>query len=125
MDRLKCKACGCYSLVPIELEPDEAEAAAAVLGPEQESRFFSCHVCGDNWLSLKEVEGGACRLTFVHQMGIQPTLKRVAHMDTPVVLTEATVDRWDYFFGDEAVDEEDWQAQLARRRDLLRAICTN
>jgi hypothetical protein len=58
-------------------------------------------------------------------MGIQPTLKRVAHMDTSIVLAESTVDRWDYFAGDEAVDEDDWQAQLARRRHLLRAICTN
>jgi hypothetical protein len=126
MDRLKCKACGCYSLMPIDLEPDEEEAEAISLGEDQESRFFSCHVCGDNWLSLKETESdGGCTVTFVHQMGIQPTLKRVAYLDTPVLMAEATIGRWDYFAGDEAVEESDWRAQLARRRDLLRAVCTN
>ena len=42
------------------------------LGGEHEARFFTCHVCGDNWLSVKQTDfGGDCRITFVHQMGMK------------------------------------------------------
>lgn len=123
MERLICKACGSESMLPVELDE---ESEGDLLSDEQESRFFTCHVCGDNWLSVKKIElGGDCRLTFVHQMGMQPTLKRVAHMSTPVVLNEHTVDGWDYYLGDDEVDENEWKHQLDRRRTLLRAICTN
>ena len=124
MDRLQCKACGSYSMLPMELEPDEADSFD-VLADDPEARFFTCHVCGDNWLSVRRVEAGDCRITFVHQMGLQPVLKRTAHMTTPVVLKEETVERWEYYLGDEAVGEHDWRDTLDERRRVLRSICSN
>ena len=92
----------------------------------QESRFYTCHVCGDNWLSLKEVdEQGECTLTFIHQMGMSPQLKRVAHMQTPVLIQDETVRDWEYFLDDEQVGEVSWQEALDERRDILKSICTN
>lgn len=125
MERLVCKACGSESMLPVQFE-EEMEQEEDLLAGEQESRFFTCHVCGDNWLSVKKTElGGDCRITFVHQMGMQPTLKRIAHMSTPVVLMPGTVEEWDYFLGDDEVEETEWRRQLDQRRTLLRAICTN
>ena len=124
MDRLQCKACGSFSMLPMELEPDAADEID-VLRDEHEARFFTCHVCGDNWLSVRRVEAGDCQITFVHQMGLQPLLKRTAHMTTPVVLTEGTVERWDYFLGDDEVGEHDWRDTLDERRRVLRSICSN
>lgn len=124
MERLKCKACGSYGMLPLEIDEDGEQDD--LLGGEQESRFFTCHVCGDNWLSVKKTDlGGDCQITFVHQMGIQPTLKRVAHMSTPVLLNEDTVDDWSYFLGDDEVEEREWRRALDERRLMLRAICTN
>ncbi len=125
MDRLQCKACGSLSMLPMELEEAEAEAEGIHLLDEHEARFFTCHVCGDNWLSVRRVENGDCRITFVHQMGLQPLLKRTAHMTTPVILTEATVEQWEYFMGDDAVDEDDWRDRLDQRRQTLRSIASN
>ena len=125
MDRLQCKACGSLSMLPMELEEAEAEAEGLHLLNEHEARFFTCHVCGDNWLSVRRVENGDCRITFVHQMGLQPLLKRTARMTTPVVLTEATVEQWEYFLGDDAVDEDDWRERLDQRRQTLRSIASN
>ena len=95
-------------------------------GEEQESRFYSCHVCGDNWLSLKETnDEGNCTVTFVHQMGMSPTLKRIAHMQTPVVLKDDTVDGWHYFVGEEETDQDSWRKELKDRRFELRSMCMN
>lgn len=124
MDRLQCKACGSYSMLPMELEPDEADDLELMTEPH-EARFFTCHVCGDNWLSVRRVEDGDCRITFVHQMGLQPLLKRTAHMTTPVVLNEGTVGHWDYFLGDDEVGEGAWRDTLDERRRILRSICSN
>ena len=124
MDRLQCKACGSYSMLPMELEPEEADDFDFVVD-EHEARFFTCHVCGDNWLSVRRTEQGDCRVTFVHQMGLQPLLKRTAHMATPVLMTEDTVDRWDYFLGDDEVGEGRWRTLLSERRKILRSICSN
>ncbi|MDX1421334.1 MAG: hypothetical protein R3181_15315 [Rubricoccaceae bacterium] len=123
MERLQCKACGSFSMLPMELQPDEADEVDLL--DEQEARFFTCHVCGDNWLSVREIQSGDCSLTFVHQMGLKPTLKRVAHLATPVVIHEGTVDRWDYFYGDDEVDEAEWMDRLGERRRVLRSICSN
>ncbi len=93
---------------------------------EQESRFYSCHVCGDNWLAVKEHESeGACLVTFIHQMGMAPVLKRVAHMQTHIVINESTVDNWEYYLDDEIVDESDWTETLNSRRQVLKSVCTN
>ena len=123
MERLQCKACGSFSMLPMELQPDDAEEMDLL--DEQEARFFTCHVCGDNWLSVRQVESGDCRITFVHQMGLQPTLKRVAHLATPVVINESTVEQWDYFWGDDEVEEEEWMEHLGERRRILKSICSN
>jgi hypothetical protein len=104
-------------------EPDEL---AALLGTEPESRFYTCHVCGDNWLSVKEqTPSGACNITFVHQMGTSPVLKRVAHLETAVVVNEDTVDHWDYYLDDRQIDREVWFDKLEERRRILKSICCN
>ncbi len=123
MDRLQCKACGSSSMLPMDIEPDEAEEMD--LSDDQEARFYTCHVCGDNWLTVRRTEEGACKITFVHQMGLQPLLKRTAVMTTPIVLSEQTVDHWDYFLGEDEVDEDDWRDRLDERRRVLRSICSN
>lgn len=111
-------------MLPMELEGDETEDLG-VSADDHEARFYTCHVCGDNWLTVRRVEDGDCRITFVHQMGLQPLLKRTAHMATPVLLQEETVDRWDYYLGDDAVGEGHWRATLDERRRVLRSICSN
>lgn len=122
MERLKCKACSCYSMVPMEVSLESEED----LDPSAESKFYTCHVCGDNWLSVREEEDtGDSRVTFVHQMGMSPLLKRVAHMQKHMVLKETTIQKWEYFFDDEAIEETKWQEKLANRRKVLKSICTN
>lgn len=111
-------------MLPMELEPDETEEMDFLVD-EHEARFFTCHVCGDNWLTVRRVEDGDCKITFVHQMGLQPLLKRTAHMSTPVLLNEDTVEQWDYFLGDDEVGESHWRTTLDERRRVLRSICTN
>lgn len=108
--------------VEVEFEDfDEAD-----LHPNAESRFFSCHVCGDNWLTLKEDEDeGDTQIIFVHQMGMQPTLKRIAHMQSPILVSSKSVDYWEYFLGDEPVDKSVWHRKLKMRRRILRSICSN
>lgn len=125
MERLKCKACGCYSMVPVEIDSETEQDELLAFDDEQESRFFTCHVCGDNWLSVKQIEEGDCQITFVHQMGMQPLLKRTAYMETPVLLNEGTVGVWNYYLGDDEVAESEWRHVLGKRRRILRAICTN
>jgi hypothetical protein len=110
-------------MLPMEVDPGDADDLG--IFDETEARFYTCHVCGDNWLSVRRVEHGDCQITFVHQMGLQPLLKRVAHMQTPVVLSNASVDRWDYLIGDEPVDEDQWREELDDRRQVLRSICSN
>lgn len=124
MDRLQCKACGSFSMLPMELEPDEADDFGVHVD-EHEARFYTCHVCGDNWLTVRRTDGDDCRITFVHQMGLQPLLKRTAHMSTPVVLSEDTVEHWDYYLGDDEVGEHAWRDTLDERRRVLRSICSN
>ena len=122
MERLKCKACSCYSMVPMEvsLEAEEIE------DPDADSKFYTCHVCGDNWLSVREDEdSGESRVTFVHQMGMSPVLKRIAHLQKHVVLKETTVEKWEYYFDDEEIEEKTWQDKLTNRRKILKSICTN
>ncbi len=110
-------------MLPMELMQDESEEMGIL--DDQESRFFTCHVCGDNWLSVRDVEEGKCKVTFIHQMGLLPLLKRVAHLTTPIVINEDTVEAWDYFLGDSEVDEEKWRDHLCSRRHVLKSICSN
>ena len=126
MEKLQCKACGSYSMIPMDVVVDPGEEEE---GPsnesDQESRFYTCHVCGDNWLSVKETHADDCKITFVHQMGMSPELKRIAHMDTHIVLNDKTVDRWEYFLDDEMITEDDWNEKLTNRRKILKSICSN
>ena len=127
MEKLKCKTCNALSMIPMDValeeDPDEI---AALYDQEPESRFYTCHVCGDNWLSVKEQEGaGQCKITFVHQMGMSPVLKRIAHTRAVFVRTEETTQDWTYFLDDQEIDQEVWLEKLSKRRRVLRAICTN
>lgn len=109
----------------LDLDDDDAEWLARHL-EDPESRFYTCHICGDNWLSIKEMAAsGDCQIVFIHQMGMAPVLKRVAHMATSVVLNDSTVDRWEYYVDDDLVDEEPWHDKLRRRRKVLRSVSTN
>ena len=111
-------------MVPVELEPTDEQLDNP--SETQESRFFTCHVCGDNWLTVKQTElSGECQITFVHQMGLQPTLKRVAHLQTSVLLQDSAVQEWEYFLGDEAIEEDLWMTRLNGRRKILKSICSN
>lgn len=126
MEKMKCKTCGCESLRPMQVVFDEEETDLDVLGEEQESRFYSCQVCGDNWLSVKETTAdGQCTITFVHQMGTSPVLKRVAHMSNAIVIDDDNVDEWEYYLGDENIDEDTWEEELSDRRETLRSTCVN
>ena len=127
MDRLTCKTCGCESLTPMQVVlDDERDEIDELIGDDQESRFYSCQVCGDNWLSIKETSAdGECTITFVHQMGTSPVLKRIAHLDNHVVVDEDHVDEWEYYFGDEPVGEDKWYDKLSDRRDVLKSVCMN
>lgn len=108
------------------LDEDTDDELDELLGGEQESRFYSCQVCGDNWLSVKEKSAsGECTITYVHQMGTSPVLKRVAHMTNTVVIDDENVDEWEYYVGDEPVREEEWRSTLSDRRDILKSVCMN
>ncbi len=127
METKTCKTCGCDSLIPMQVVVDEdKDEITELLGGGQESRFYSCQVCGDNWLAVKETApDGECTVTYVHQMGTSPVLKRVAHLSNHVVLTEEAVDDWKYYLGDEPVPEEKWHDKLSSRRDVLKSVCMN
>lgn len=147
MEFLKCKACGSYGMVPMDVtlfeESNEDGEAIGLRGqisdqfskpPEteesgadgEESRFYSCHVCGDNWLSIRKQDTeGEARITFIHQMGVQPILRRVAHVEPEIKPEEAAVRRWEYFLDETEVEEGEWLGRLADRRKVLKAICSN
>ena len=127
MDKLQCKTCHAYSMIPMEvaIEEDHAELSA-LYDREPESHFYTCHVCGDNWLSVKEQDGGGqFKITLVHQMGMSPVLKRIAYTRTLMLRNEEAVEGWTYFLDDQEIDQEVWLDKLTRRRKVLRAICTN
>ena len=105
---------------------DDDDAPADLAGDDQDSRFYSCQVCGDNWLSVKETtKNGECTITYVHQMGTSPVLKRVAHMSNQLIVNDENVDEWEYFKGEEPVEEDEWQDLLSSRRDTLKSTCVN
>jgi len=115
-----------FDLTDEEQEEEDGSDAETDDLLEHETRFFSCHVCGDNWLSIKEVQkDGACKIVFIHQMGATPVLKRIADMQTHVVLNPQTVAEWSYFLDDKEVEETEWLSQLDNRRHILKSICSN
>ena len=112
--------------IALEEEVAVEEDGPTLVGTGQESRFYTCHVCGDNWLSVKEVgTEGSCKITFVHQMGMAPVLKRVAHMQANVLLSESAVGLWEYYVDDVEIEETTWHAKLSSRRRVLKSICSN
>lgn len=125
MEKLQCKACGSYSMIPMDVVVDATEVEEEITGDEQESRFYTCHVCGDNWLSVKETRKDDCKITFVHQMGMTPELKRIAHMETPIVIADTTINHWEYYLDDEEIAEDAWHEKLTSRRKVLKSICSN
>ncbi|GIV59233.1 MAG: hypothetical protein KatS3mg043_0322 [Rhodothermaceae bacterium] len=124
MEKLICKTCASESMIPVEVQ---VEGDDLILdGGQQESYFYTCHVCGDNWLSIKETAGdGSCQITFIHQMGMSPLLKRVARVEDPYLAVEEAGSHWSYFMGDDEISEEVWREKLSRRRRILKSICTN
>lgn len=113
-------------MVPIDVETETLDEQALLLGADQESRLFTCHVCGDNWLSVRHTKPhGETRITFVHQMGMEPILKRVAVLPSGLVISDEAVENWDYYFDDDCVAEGEWRALLHGRRFVLRSICSN
>ncbi len=127
MDKLECKTCGAQSMIPMEVAIEEdSKDASALFEQEPESRFYTCHVCGDNWLSVKEHEGvDHYKITLVHQMGMSPVLKRIAHTRAFMTRHEEPTGKWTYFLDDQEIDQEVWHDKLSKRRRVLRAICTN
>lgn len=126
MERLKCKACSCYSMAPMVVSVADEEETDEADESRMDSTFYSCHVCGDNWLSVREDENeGDSRVTFVHQMGMSPVLKRIAFLQRDEVLQDTAVDKWEYYFDDEEIEEKTWQEKLLNRRRILKSICTN
>lgn len=123
MDHVPCNACGADGMTPIDLDRQSAERLG--LPDSEDARLYTCQVCGDNWLSVRRVEDEGCRITFIHQMGSEPLLKRVAYMSTPALINEQTVERWNYFLGEDEVPEAEWRTRLGRRRRILRSICLN
>ncbi len=127
MDKLECKTCGARSMIPMEIAIEEdSRDASALFDQEPESRFYTCHVCGDNWLSVKEHKGvDHYKITLVHQMGMSPVLKRIAHTQAFITRHEDVSEEWTYFLDDQEIDQEVWLDKLSKRRRVLRAICTN
>ena len=149
MELLKCKACGSVGMVPMDVKLlDETEADDDSLeipdyltdairesenlagdsdeSTDEESRFYSCHVCGDNWLSIRRLDDhGESKVTFIHQMGVQPVLRRVAYLETEAIVNDRTVDYWEYYLDEDEVAEGEWMDKLEDRRKVLKAICSN
>lgn len=127
MEKLKCKTCSAISMIPMDVAIEEdTDELALLYDQEPESRFYTCHVCGDNWLSVKEQEGmGQCKITLVHQMGMSPVLKRISHTQAVFIRAEEATGEWTYFLDDQEIDQDIWLEKLSKRRRVLRAICTN
>ena len=95
-------------------------------GKDENSRFYSCHVCGDNWLSIRRSDDyGQSKVTFIHQMGVEPILRRIAHLQAEFVVNDRSVDHWEYYLDDDEVGEGEWMNRLEDRRKVLKAICSN
>lgn len=126
MDLLLCQVCNTAGIVPVAVEAARLDRQVLLLGGEHESRFFTCHVCGDNWLVVRiTLAGGGTRITFIHQMGIEPTLRRCTNLTSPTQLMQVDALAWDYFLGDDVVPEGEWLAVLRQRRLVLRSTCSN
>lgn len=110
-------------------DPGQDEYAADEVDDEdenEESRFYSCHVCGDNWLSIRrQDDDGQRKVTFIHQMGVEPVLRRIAHLQAELLNDNRAVDHWEYYLDDDEVAEGEWMDKLEDRRKVLRAICSN
>lgn len=111
-------------MVNIEVEVEEGLDGPPLEGATQDSEFVSCHVCGDNWLSIRELGLHRVRMTFLHQMGTSPLLKCVGHI-IPGATFDDDDEEWEFFVDDEVVDEDAWEGLLAERREVLRSVCSN
>lgn len=111
-------------MIPVEVVVENRDPVSEMMANEQESEFYACQVCGDNRLSIKESDtSGDLKITLIYQMGMSPTLKRIARAGQG---TGAAADSlWSYFADEEEIGEASWQIQLDRRREILRSICSN
>ncbi len=108
-------------MAPVEVLVHDENAEP--ISQQQESFFYTCHVCGDNWLSIREKnEGEVDQVTIIHQMGMKPLLKRVGHV---YPFSGETITDWIYFMDEDEITEELWQEKLSARRSILKSICTN
>ncbi len=124
MEKLHCKACACYSMVPMEVQVKGDHDPP--LSGMQESLFYTCHVCGDNWLSIKETaDYGESQITFIHQMGMPPLLKRVARLEGNDEILKLDAGHWSYYIGEDEIPEGLWKEKLQSRRQVLKSICSN
>lgn len=122
MHLLTCKACGANAVTPLEMDTRHG------IGPIEgaaEAHFYTCQLCGDNWMSVRRAEGERPMLTFIHQMGMKPELRRVAQMTNAVLMNEASVEAWSYYLGDDEVGEREWRDALGERRHVLRSVTMN
>ncbi len=122
MHLLTCKACGADAVTPLEMDTRHGDG---VIEGADEAHFYTCQLCGDNWLSVRRDEGERPMLTFIHQMGMRPVLRRVAVMTNVVVMSEASVEMWSYYLGDDEVPEREWRSTLGERRQMLRSVTMN
>ena len=124
MDILKCKSCSSYAMVPLEVTVEEEAPNQKI--DTRESRFYTCHVCGDNWLSVREEgDNGIHQITFIHQMGMDPVLKRVGQLQFLEDHKSERVKSWSFFMDDQKIDEDIWIEKLLNRRNILKNICSN
>ncbi|WP_457653889.1 hypothetical protein [Rhodocaloribacter sp.] len=124
MELMRCETCASESMAPVEVMVHDENATP--IADEQESYFYTCHVCGDNWLSIKEKrEDGDTRITVIHQMGMSPMLKRVGRLEPSFPSAEGTVGHWTYFMDEDEITEDVWREKLSARRRILKSICTN
>lgn len=113
-------------MVPVDVEAVNFRDGDEFTEGDVGSQFFSCHVCGDNWLSMRTTsKSGKPMLVFVHQMGMDPMLKRAGVLRFIYPEDAMVVDDWEYFIGEDAVTEESWRTELDRRRFVLRSTCMN
>lgn len=113
-------------MVSVDVDDMQARCTDEAEERDKDSLFFSCHVCGDNWLSIRTTsESGRPLLVFVHQMGMNPILKRAGVFRFTYPEDGMVVDDWEYFIGDDSVTEGTWRTELDRRRFLLRSTCMN
>lgn len=117
---IECKCCGSEAVAPVEyLEMDDMET-----GIGEESVFYTCFVCGDNWTSSKVTEEDA-EIVFVHQIDWFPLLRREIQLPSVTLVNDVDDEDWDYYLGSKNIEQKKWFNVLKRRRDEIKASLVN